>query len=349
MAKKPENTPAGLEQLKKDLAQKQPGRFYVFYGEEDYLQRHYLGMLKKQLLEELTEDFNFHRLTQENLSAQLLYDSIEAIPMMSERSLVQVDDVDLFQLPESERNTVAELLNNLPDYCCLVLTYSALSYKPDKRMKKLWDAIQKNAVQVEFRYQSESDLRAWIARHFRAKQKFISPQNCDYLLRYCGVSMTRLHGEIEKICAYSEAQEIVQADIDTVAEPTPEAVVFEITDALAQREFPRALERLDTMLKLQAEPIVILAAIGSQMRRLNAAKILMNAGKSAGELAQLYSIAPYAANKTMSQARRLSERFCRRAVLLCCDMDYKMKTSFDDPVRLLELLILTLAEEARRD
>ena len=83
MAKKTEGTQAGYEQLKKDLAQKQPGRFYIFYGEEDYLRRHYLSMLKKQLLDELTEDFNYHRLTQENLSAQLLYDSIEAIPMMS--------------------------------------------------------------------------------------------------------------------------------------------------------------------------------------------------------------------------------------------------------------------------
>ena len=111
MAKKTEGTQAGYEQLKKDLAQKQPGRFYIFYGEEDYLRRHYLSMLKKQLLDELTEDFNYHRLTQENLSAQLLYDSIEAIPMMSERSLVQVDDVDLFLLPEAERNKIAETLS----------------------------------------------------------------------------------------------------------------------------------------------------------------------------------------------------------------------------------------------
>lgn len=349
MAKKTEGTQAGYEQLKKDLAQKQPGRFYIFYGEEDYLRRHYLSMLRKQLLDELTEDFNYHRLTQENLSAQLLYDSIEAIPMMSERSLVQVDDVDLFLLPEAERNKIAETLSDLPDYCCLVLTYSATEFKPDKRMKKLWDVMQKNAVQVEFRYQSERDLKAWVVRHFRAKNKTISPQTCDYLLRYCGVSMTHLDMEIEKLCAYSEAGEIVQADIDAVAEPTMEAVVFEITDAMGQRDFSRALERLDVMFKLQPEAIPILAAIGNQMRRLNAAKTLMNAGKTADDLAQLYSLAPFAANKTMSQARRLSERFCSRAVLLCSDTDFKLKRSYDDPKRLLEMLILTLAEEARHD
>ena len=94
MAKKTEGTSNGLAQLKNDLAQKKPGNFYIFYGEEDYLRRHYFSMLKKQLLDELTEDFNYHRLTQENLSAQLFYDSVEAIPMMSERSLVHVHSGD---------------------------------------------------------------------------------------------------------------------------------------------------------------------------------------------------------------------------------------------------------------
>ena len=51
----------------------------------------------------------------------------------------------------------------------------------------------------------------------------------------------------------------------------------------------------------------------------------------------------------MSQARRLSERFCERAVLLCCETDFKLKRSYDDPKRLLEMLVLTLAEEARHD
>ena len=139
------------------------------------------------------------------------------------------------------------------------------------------------------------------------------------------------------------------ADIDAVAEPTPEAVVFEITDALAQRNFSTALERLSAMIKLQAEPIVLLAVIGNQMRRLSAAKTLMSAGKTSADLEDLYSMNSSPANRTMSLARRLSEGFCRKAVLLCCETDYKMKTSYDDPVRLLELLILTLAEEARHD
>ena len=207
MAKKPAETSAGLQQLKTDLKQRRLGRCYVLYGEEDYLRRYYLQQMQKLLLDDLTADFNFHRMNPENFTLQLLADSLEALPMMAERSLVLVEDVDLFALDEAGRNAAAGLLSDLPEHCCLIL--SMQSFAPDKRMKKLWAALEQNAVLVEFRYQSETDLRAWIARHFRAAGKSITPQLCTYLLSLCGLSMTQLDLEIGKICAFSGAEEIV--------------------------------------------------------------------------------------------------------------------------------------------
>ena len=345
MAVKPTGSSAGCTQLKKDLKEKRLGSFYILSGEEDYLRRYYLDEMKKQLLDELTESFNFHRLTNETFSLQALSDALQALPMMAERSMVLLEDVNLFECDDTE--TLTALLNDVPPECCLVVHVG--EFKPDKRKKKLWEAIEKNAVLADFAYQSETDLRPWIARHFRSAGKQIAPELCTYLLQQCGLSMTRLHGEILKICAYSGADTIVRSDIDAVVEPTLEAVVFQITDALGQRDFGRALERLNVLLKLQTEPIPIVAAIGAQMRRLYAAKLLQNAGKSAEALSSLCGIAPYAATKTMQQSRRVSERFCRRTVEHCCRTDYQIKTSYDDPERLTELLILTLAEEAGRD
>lgn len=347
MAKKNDGAGAGSTQLKNDLRQKQLGSFYILCGQEDYLCRYYLNQIRQQILDDLTADFNDHHLTAEHFSVQALADSLEALPMMAERSLIQIDDVDLFALPEAERDILTQLISELPDYCCLLLCCA--EFRPDKRKKKLWEAIERRAVIAEFPFQSESDLRAWILRHFKSAGKTITPELAAYLLGQCGQSMTRLHGEIEKLCAYVTSDTITRRDIDAVVEPTLEAVVFEITDALGQREFDRALQRLHVMLKLRAEPIAVLAAIGSHMRRLRVARVLMAEGRSAPELAELCGVAPYAANKTMMQARRLTDRFCEKAVLLCCTCDYQLKTSYDAPQRILELLLLTLAEEARYD
>ena len=48
----------------------------------------------------------------------------------------------------------------------------------------------------------------------------------------------------------------------------------------------------------------------------------------------------------MEAARRLKPDFCAKAAELILETDYRMKTSFDDNERLLELLILRLSQEA---
>jgi len=40
------------------------------------------------------------------------------------------------------------------------------------------------------------------------------------------------------------------------------------------------------------------------------------------------------------------ETFFDTALPLCAETDYRLKTSFDEPERLLELLVLRLAQEA---
>lgn len=347
MAYRSEKADNGFAQLKNALREKKPGRFYVLFGEEDYLRSYYLEQLKKQLLDDFTADFNFHRLNAETFSLQLLSDAMEALPMMAERSMILVEDVDLFSFRDDEREKLTELLSDVPDYCCLVLSYS--EFKPDKRMKKLWGAIEQNAVLAEFRYQSESELRSWIARHFRHYGKSVSPEVCSYLISLCGQSMTQLNGEIEKICAFSGADTVVRADVDAVVEPTLDAVSFQLSEALAKRDFDRALERMNALTKLQTEPILIVAAIGAQMRRLYAAKLCQKEGKGAQELSGLLKCHPSMASSAVVQAKHFSERFCRQAVLLCAETDYLLKSSGGDENRLLELLVLRLAEESHRD
>lgn len=347
MAYKSDGNAPGFEQLKKELREKQPGKFYVFYGEEDYLRTYYLEQLKKQVLDDFTADFNFHRLNSENFSLQMLSDSIEALPMMAERSFILIEDVDLFSLKEDEREKAAQMLSDVPDYCCLVMSYA--SFKPDKRMKTLWGAIEKNALLVEFSYQSESELRAWIVRHFRHSGKSVSPEVCNYMLQLCGLSMTRLNSEIEKIIAYSGADTVVRADVDAVVEPTLDAVSFQLSDAIAKRDFDVAIERMNALLKMQTEPILIVAAIGAQMRKLYAAKLCQKEGKGAQELSEMLKCSPRIASITIGQSKRFSERFCKEAVLLCCETDYQLKASYADEERLVELLVLRLMEESRRD
>jgi hypothetical protein len=76
-------------------------------------------------------------------------------------------------------------------------------------------------------------------------------------------------------------------------------------------------------------------------------RILLDNGRNASDLQKLCAIPDYPARKTMEAARRFSSVFCEKAAALILETDYSIKTSFDDSERLLELLILQLAQEAR--
>lgn len=345
MAKK-EPARDNATQLKQELKAKNLGRLYVFHGEEVFLLHHYLEEVKKQLLDELTESFNYHRLTSETFDMRAFADSVENLPMMAEHTFVQVDDIDIFKLPEADRNKMAEILGDIPDYCTVVFTYETVEWKPDGRYKKLKEAVDKGLV-VEFAKQGQRELVTWVGRHFAAHKKQISGDLCLYLIDITGGTMTALKGEIEKICAYSGAEEIKKSDIDAVTEPVLDAAVFQMTDMLSAGRYGEALEMLRKLLKMQQEPLMILGAIGSNFRRISAARVLLDNGKTASDLQKLCGLKDYPARKTMETARRFSARFCETASRLILETDYKIKTSFDDSERLLELLLLRLAQEAR--
>ena len=337
-----------LQTLKEDLRAKQPGRLYIFHGEETFLLHHYLEQLKKQLLDELTESFNFHKLTSETFDIRSFADSVENLPMMADHTLVWVDEVDIFKLAEADRDKMGEILGDIPDYCTVVFTYVTTPWKPDKRLVKYWKIIESKASIVEFAKQDQRELVPWIQRHFNAHKKKIAPELCVYLIDITGGTMTALCGEISKIAAYSGAETITRSDIDAVVEPVMDAVVFQMTDLLGKGQYGGALAKLQVLLKMQQDPILILGAIGGHFRKLATAKTLKENGRGYQDFMRLTGIkSDYAARKNMDSAMEFSSDFYRKAAFLVMETDHKMKTSFDSGERLLELLILQLAQEAR--
>ena len=346
MAKQTEQPNTGLKNLKTALKTGDFARLYFFYGEERYLLEYYLSALRKKLVDGPLEDFNYRRLTPETVNVQSLRDAVEAMPMMAEKTMVQVDDYDPFAQDETTRTRLTELFSDLPDYCCLVFCYDTVPYSRSGKYKKLAEAIAQFGCEVEFPKQTAAELSDWITRHFRNYGKTISPDLCQYLIFVTGGTMTAMGMEIEKIACYSQAPAITKSDILAVVEPVLTAVMFDITDALAAGDYDTALSKLQDLLRQREEPISVLAAVGSHFRRLLSAKTVLSAGKGTETLmGMLNTGSDYYARKILSQAGRISEERIRQAVLLCFETDRQMKSSADDPARLLELLLLRLAQE----
>lgn len=347
MAKKTKADNSGFQRLKTALKTGLLGRCYVLYGEEDYIRTLYLKRMQETVLDGPAADFNLHRFDRESLDWEAVATAVETLPMMAERSLVLVTDIDLYKEPEGAREKITEILSDLPPHCCLVFHYDTVTFSPDKRMKKLHGALEGAAELVEFQKQSAADLRVWIRRQVKAGGKDIDVETSDYLVFLTDGSLSAMEGEIRKLCAYAKGDLITRQDVDDLVEPALNAVSFDISNAIVDGDYDRALLKLQELFAMQQEPIALLGAVAGQMRRLQCARVLSDHGRGNGELMKLCGVGEYAARLTMNAARRLPASFCGSAVLLCLETDRRLKSSYDDPKRLLELLLIQLAGEAR--
>ncbi len=233
--------------------------------------------------------------------------------MMAERTLIVVSDFDLFKLNEEQREKLIAFLEDVPPYCCVVFLYDTVEYKPNRTMKKLYKAVTDHVEAVEFRPADNSDLVVWIARRFKALGKEIDRQTAEYLIFTCGGLMTGLVPEIAKIGAYAKGRAITQKDIDAVADPVLSAEVFRLSDAVLQGNYDGAARILGDLLKMQTEPIMILAALGSQLRRIYTARMAIDSGKDKYWLMELWEMkSDYPAKLLLSAAKKDHGRLVRR-------------------------------------
>ena len=342
MAPKTKPDITGYLKLKKDLVDGTPANLYILHGEETYLREYYCGKLKAQILSAGMGDFNFHEIGAKEMNPHRLEEALDCLPMMSDRTLVLVTDYDIFKANESDREKYVALLGDLPDYCCLVFVYDLIQYKADARTK-IAAAVKNNGVVVNFTRQEQGDLVDWVRRRFRALGKDIDSRLALDFIFLCGDLMNNLVGEVEKVGAYAKGSRITQADIDAVATPQLDAVVFRMTDYIGQGNFDGALGVLGELYQMQEPPIKIMWSLGRQIRQIYSARLIQESRGSMGELASIWGLKPYPAEKIASSARRFSLNWCRRGVILCAKTDIAMKSTGQDGQFLLTALMLELA------
>lgn len=331
------NFNAEVRRLKADS----PERLYILWGPEDYLREQYLSRLKAVCLPEGEDSFSFKRMDGPELDVQELAQAIDAMPFLTDRSFIEIRGVDLNKLKDAEK--VIEVLSDIPDYCTVVLVQSA-QFEPDGRLKSI-KGLRAIAYELKFTQQSQGQLIDWIIRRFSAAGKSIELDAVQRLIFISGDLMNKLIPEIEKVAAYSKNDKVTAADVDAVANHVPEAVIFDMTDYISQKKYNSALSVLAELLSdKNNEPIAMLGMLGLQMRKLYAARLAID-----NELGVKYVMDScaikyeYIANKLMASARGFTLQRLIRAVEICTETDYNMKSSGQDDAELLKEAVLRIA------
>ena len=338
----------GYKKLKDDIKNGDIGRCYIFCGEEDYLRDYYLQQLEKRLVAEDFREFNYQAFEGGKLDLNELESAVDALPMLSERKMLVVKDYDLYSGGEKEREKVGNIIEELPDYVCLVFVYDAIEYKSDGRLKFPTQAIKKNALVVDFQRQGGSEMMSWVRRRFKSQGHDIDTKTTEYLMFICGGLMTNLAGEISKISAYAKQEIVTRADIDAVATPVVEAVAFDLTDSFASGDADRAMRTLGDLFLLREAPQKILAIVGSQLRSMYLVRLARENGVGLGDLTALLGYSSdYPTRRLLKAVEKRSAGWLRMCLKMCAKLDMELKSVTMDKEAALEMLIIKMFESGK--
>lgn len=340
MAKKEEIKLDYAAEVKK-LKQNGPERLYLLWGPEDYLRERYLETLKAICLPEGEDSFSFRRMEGPELDETALAEAVNALPFLTERSFVELRGVDWNKVKNAE--ALVAVLRDIPD-CCTVALVQGSSFEPDGRLKQT-KALRAVALELKFTRQPQSALIQWITRRFEALGKRVERTAAERLVFVSGDLMNRLIPEIEKIAAYTQGDAVTVREVEAVAHHLPEAVVFKMTDCLADKNNDAALRVLDELLAdKNNEPIMILAVVGMQLRRLYGARLAVEQRLGESYVMDTFKLSSsYVASELLRSARGFSLAQLQRALELCAETDHRMKSSGESPVELLKELVLRVA------
>lgn len=335
--------PNGAAMLKDALKTGNFNRLYMITGEESYLKEYYLEELKKKAVDEAFRDFNLIELDGKSMTPEELSDAIESYPAMAERKLVVVTDFDLYKAPAPFQPVIETILEDLPEYVCLVFFYDILEFKPDKRTK-VYQKLDKIACIAEFSHMEERELVSWLRRRFRELGKNIDDGVCAYMLFLCGNSMTNLIGEVEKTAAFATVDTISKYHIDAVCTRVLDAVVFDLTDAISARQFDKAVALVNDLIAQKNNEVAIFTTIVRHIQRLYAAKLNEEArGRETALFELLGTHSSYYARQIVAASHKTTLPWLRQAVKICGETDTQLKSSAADKQKLLELALLSMA------
>lgn len=280
-------------QLKTELKSGALSRVYFLYGEEDFLVKTYVDRIIDAAVPEEVRDMNFIKFADAPRSAEIA-DYLDGMPVFAEYKCALIKDLDLEQLDLNEQKNYLALFKNIPDSSVLIIeqlhippeTYNGKKIK--EKPKKLLEAADKNGSVCEFKFLSMERVCTQIRRKVERSGCTISGENAAFLAEECGMSLTVLGNEIEKLCAYRQSGEITKDDLDALVPKRADAGIYTLADALFEGKTQNAFEILDELFIQRFDEHRIFFALSGYFVDLYRAKVGKLAGKSYQDTAQAF-------------------------------------------------------------
>ena len=310
---------------------------YVFFGDEEFFIHEALSAVKANLLKDSDPSIALIEFSGDEIPGGVIFDELRTLPFFTcKNKMVVVEEADDFV--EKNRQTLEKYLSAPASHANLVLVCN----KWDKRTK-LATLVDKVGISIECKKLKEHLLPNWVQTHARNYKKEITAKAAQRLVDDAGNNLAILDKHLEKLSIYlGEKATIDERDVDALVGVDRNRTVFELTDAVAQRNVTLALKILSQMLAHGEDSVRIISLLAWQIKRLWRAKQMLKQGGNEQKVASELQIIPFFAKRFFEQVKLYTEEDLMKNHALLLETDVKSKTSSFSTRLLLELLVYKL-------
>ncbi len=323
-----------MQRINEDIRTGNFKQIYLLYGEERYLRRQYRDRLKGALCQE-GDTMNVHFYEGKDVNIGEVIDLAETLPFFADRRVIFVENSGLFKAGGEK---MAEYLSAPNDTTFFVFTESEV----DKR-SKLYKTVQSGGYVVEFAAQDENTLKRWIAGVLKKEGKRIAESTVNLFLQKTGTDMDNIYMELEKLICYCMERDVVEAsDVEAVCTNRISKHIFDMINAIADRQLQNALKLYYDLLALKEPPMRILFLIARQCNMLLQVKEMKAKGFDNKTMGSKIGLSPFVVGKYVTQAGRFRTVDLREAVKKCVEAEEAVKTGRMNDVMSVEILIMSV-------
>ncbi len=311
----------------KDGAQK----IYLLEGEDAYFRLNGEEMIKKAFLE--MPELNYTVFEGENLKGSALSELVAAVknyPFMAEKRIIKVTDL---YPSESEFETYLKpLFDDFPPTSVLIIVNVGGKRGVDLKRKKAVTFVDCSKAEPE-------TVARWVYITLKRAGIVCSVASSENIAAYCLYNMSRVSVEVQKLIDYKGQGELTQAEIDELVYKDADYRIYEMTNAVARRDFTKYCAVSADLRSKGFDEISVLNGLFSYFRNLLSA---LSSPLSDGKYAAENGMKEYAVKKTREQASQIGANNLKNYVNLFYKSIADVKCGVITPLSALQICENTL-------
>ena len=270
--------------------------------------------------------------------------------------------MDLSRRRGAEEQRLAEMLERgLPPWVFLLMTAAQADRRTRlyKRLEEIDAVLQLVPGRDRSGRISRESLASFVNQRLRQAGKTIDPSAREMILLRAGDELRGLQQELEKLFLYVGDQPTIRSqDVEAIFADRGDGWVFDLTRCLAERNAAAALTHLARLLAQGEHPLKLLGTIAAEVRRLLAARQLMD-GEVRGQWkrgltyqqfqqnvlkqgAPILTRNPYADYMCFQRADQFSLGELRACLASSYEADLRLKSTGNNPRLIMEKLLLNM-------